>query len=254
MFDSFLALGDSFTEGLEDVRPDGSHRGWADMVAAELAAGNPGFRYANLAVRGRRLAQIAEQQLPSAEQMRPALVSVAAGGNDIIGLRCDIEQLCASMRAVVQRLTDTGATALVFTGFNPRGRLPMARVLAGRAERFNASIIAAAGEFGARVVDLWTLDDLYYPSRWAPDRLHLSSSGHAVVAATVLRELGEDPAGGSAVEAGLPGQQRPWIAARRADAGWAWTYFTPWVGRQVRGRSSGDGVQPKHPELQIRAW
>jgi hypothetical protein len=126
----------------------------------------------------------------------------------------------------------------------------MGRLLAGRAERFNASIRAVAGEFGARVVDLWTLDDLYHPSRWAPDRLHLSSSGHAVVAAAVLRELGKEPAvAASAAGAGLPEQRRPWVAARRADADWARTYLAPWVGRQLRGRSAGDRVQPKQPEL-----
>jgi lysophospholipase L1-like esterase len=249
MYDSFLALGDSFTEGLDDLRPDGTYRGWADMVAAELAARNPVFRYANLAVRGRRLAQIAEQQLPSAEQMKPALVSIAAGGNDIIGLRCDVGQLSDSMHLVLQRLTETGATVLVFTGFNPRGRLPMGRVLAGRAERYNASIVTAADELGARVVDLWTLDELYEHPRWAADRLHLSGSGHALVAEAVLRELGEESAAAFESQAGLPEQQRPWITARRADAGWAWTHLAPWVGRQLRGRSAGDSVQPKHPDL-----
>ena len=66
-YDSYVALGDSFTEGLDDRWPDGSFRGWADLVAAELAARSPGFAYANLAVRGRRLGQIREQ-LPAAEQ------------------------------------------------------------------------------------------------------------------------------------------------------------------------------------------
>jgi hypothetical protein len=34
MYETFVALGDSFTEGLDDVRPDGSYRGWADLGAA----------------------------------------------------------------------------------------------------------------------------------------------------------------------------------------------------------------------------
>ena len=34
---SFLALGDSFTEGLDDWRADGTPRGWADRVAEQLA-------------------------------------------------------------------------------------------------------------------------------------------------------------------------------------------------------------------------
>ena len=59
----FVALGDSFTEGLMDeVGPDGRHRGWADRVAEALAArasaeGADGIEYANLAVRGRLVAR-----------------------------------------------------------------------------------------------------------------------------------------------------------------------------------------------------
>ena len=51
---SFVALGDSFTEGLNDVLPDGTMGGWADRFATLLAQHqSDGVRYANLAVRGR---------------------------------------------------------------------------------------------------------------------------------------------------------------------------------------------------------
>ena len=55
---SFVALGDSFTEGIDDPYPDGTrYRGWADLVAGRLAADSTErgdeFHYANLAVRGR---------------------------------------------------------------------------------------------------------------------------------------------------------------------------------------------------------
>ena len=33
----FVALGDSTTEGLMDLYPDGTFRGWADRLAARLA-------------------------------------------------------------------------------------------------------------------------------------------------------------------------------------------------------------------------
>ena len=48
---SFVAIGDSFTEGLNDPAPGGGFRGWADRLASLLAAEYPGLRYANLAVR-----------------------------------------------------------------------------------------------------------------------------------------------------------------------------------------------------------
>ena len=83
---SFVALGDSFTEGMDDPYEDGrGYRGWADLVAAELAK-NTGeeFRYANLAVRGRLLGQVVDEQVPVALDAAPDLVSLVAGGNDLM--------------------------------------------------------------------------------------------------------------------------------------------------------------------------
>lgn len=59
----FLAVGDSFTEGMcDDV--DGAHyRGWADRVAEALASAAPDLAYANLAVRGKLLDQVVVEQL-----------------------------------------------------------------------------------------------------------------------------------------------------------------------------------------------
>ena len=62
---AFVALGDSFTEGLGDPHPDGTgYRGWADRFAERLAASRPGLRYANLAVRGKVVADVAADQIP----------------------------------------------------------------------------------------------------------------------------------------------------------------------------------------------
>lgn len=253
MLESFVALGDSFTEGLDDVRPDGSYRGWADLVAAELARHQPGFRYANLAVRGRRLGQVLAEQVPYAEAVRPSLVTVAAGGNDILGLRCDVPALAAQMHEVLERLVRAADTVVVFAGFDPRGRLPFGQPLARRAEPYNASVVASADQLGAVVVDLWRMPDLYRDRNWAPDRLHLSADGHALVAAAVLRALA--PVAGvidlrdDVIDLRDDPARAPWLAARRADAEWARSYFVPWVGRRLRGRSTGDGREPKLPQL-----
>ena len=74
---SYVAIGDSFTEGMNDYGPNGTFRGWADLVAARLAAeyrashsGRPkaeevhDFRYANLAIRGRLFDRIVDEQVP----------------------------------------------------------------------------------------------------------------------------------------------------------------------------------------------
>jgi lysophospholipase L1-like esterase len=209
-----VALGDSFTEGLDDLRPDGRHRGWADLVAADL-------------------------------------VTLSGGGNDIIGFRCDLPALSQMLHEVLAQLAGTGATVVVFTGFDPRGRLPFGRMLAARAASYNEALMSSASQVGAQVVDLWHLAALYRDDMWAPDRLHLSSCGHAVVAAAVLVELDvttHDQVSVAAAEAAEAARRR-WVSARREDATWVRSYFAPWVARQVRGRSAGDLVEPKRAEL-----
>ena len=61
MFDRFIVLGDSFSEGLcdEQYTPD-NFRGWADRVAENLATLNSEFTYVNLAIRGKLLHQVAQ--------------------------------------------------------------------------------------------------------------------------------------------------------------------------------------------------
>ena len=64
-FHRYVALGDSFAEGVGDPDPDAANglRGWADRVAAVLAQQTPDFGYANLAIRGRKLDSVLAEQI-----------------------------------------------------------------------------------------------------------------------------------------------------------------------------------------------
>ena len=136
---SFVALGDSFTEGLNDTRPDGSFAGWADRVAEVLAAREPAsgdeFRYANLAIRGLGLRAVVERQVPAAVAMRPDLLSLAAGGNDVLRPRADLDALGQRFDDAVAALRSDGATVLVFAGFAPAPGLPFRATISARAAR-----------------------------------------------------------------------------------------------------------------------
>ncbi|MGH3739421.1 MAG: SGNH/GDSL hydrolase family protein, partial [Micromonosporaceae bacterium] len=182
---TFVALGDSFTEGLDDPDGSGGFRGWADLVATRLAG--PGFRYANLAVRGKLLDQVVTEQVPAALEMAPGLISFAAGGNDILhNYRPDA--IRATLDEVIGRLTGTGVQVVMFTAADVTTTLP--RTLEPRIDSFNALIREVAAGHGATLVDLWPDDGFRNVRMWSEDRLHLSSQGHQRVASLVLEALG----------------------------------------------------------------
>jgi lysophospholipase L1-like esterase len=250
---SFVAIGDSFTEGLDDPLPDGGFRGWADRVAAVLAERVPGFRYANLAVRGKLLAEVIAEQLPRAIDMAPDLVSVAAGGNDILR-GTDVDILAARFDAGVARLQAAGCRVVIFTGFDPRV-FPVIRLLRGRIAAYNMHLRGIADDRGADLVDLWSMRVLADPRMWSSDRLHLSSEGHRRVALRSCEILGVPQPEDWRVPLPLaplahaPGPAAGWVSARREDLRWAKEFAMPWFNRRLRGTSSGAGLPPKRPDL-----
>jgi len=242
----FVALGDSFTEGIGDPEPrsPGGHRGWADRVAEVLAAGDDGFAYANLAVRGRLLRQILDEQLEPALALAPDLVSVSAGGNDIIRPGTDPDELSARLEEAIARLAGSGATVALFTGPDVGGT-PVMGIVRGKAAVYNENLRAIAQRHGSVVVDLWAATELRDPRMWADDRLHFSPVGHQAIARRVLDALGV--AHGLQPWEAEPLPLKSWRQARLEDAAWAREHFAPWVVRRLKGTSSGDGVGPKRP-------
>jgi lysophospholipase L1-like esterase len=246
VFHRYVALGDSFTEGVGDpdpARPNGV-RGWADRVAEVLARRADDFGYANLAIRGRKLPQVLAEQVAPAVALQPDLVTMYAGGNDILRPKVDIDGLVAGYAKAVRRLRETGAHVVLFTGFD-LGFAPVFRHLRGRVAVYNELVREIAEDQGAALVDFWRLREFRDPRYWDPDRMHLSAAGHERMAHAVLRTLGVEPEGAPVdlEDVPLPDRRRQ----RAEDLAWARSHLAPWVQRRLRGTSSGDGVSPKHP-------
>jgi len=243
VINTFVAIGDSFTEGLDDLHPDGSVRGWADRVAELIAARQGHVRYANLAVRGKVLDQIVHDQFPAALTTHADLITFSAGANDILRPGSDPDAVAVRFDAALTTLRTTGARILVFVGMDP-GRTPVVRLIRGKIAIYNEHVRAIAARQGCEIVDLWALTPLRDPRAWGKDRVHLSPEGHDRVARLVAQLLSipaEDPL------AGWPHPASP--KTRRDDLQWTRDYFLPWLGRRLRGRSTGDGFLPKRPEL-----
>jgi lysophospholipase L1-like esterase len=248
---SYVAMGDSFTEGIDDPYPDGTgYRGWADLVAARLAAeaADGDFGYANLAVRGRLFGRIVSEQVPVALAMRPALVSFAAGGNDVLRRSFDGPSLIGRFDATIGELRAGGADVLLFRFADVTARLPGQRLIGPRVALLNRAVGETADRHGASLVDLWSDHEFYNPLLWSADRLHLSTHGHRRVAAHVLSALGVEPHP-DWFTAPPPPAPRRWLVARGGDVVWAGQHLAPWVKRRLTGRSSGDLVVAKRPLL-----
>ena len=175
--------------------------------------------------------------------LRPDLISVCAGGNDILR-GADPDEIAVRLDAVVERLASDGATVLLFNATDVKGTPVIGRIR-GTVAIYNENVRTIALRHDALVPDMWSLKDLARREMWAEDRLHFSALGHHTIAAMVLDTLG--------VEHGLehlrlsPPAPRTWREARASDAAWVRTHLAPWVVRRIRGVSSGDGVTAKRP-------
>ncbi|QNN54236.1 SGNH/GDSL hydrolase family protein [Nocardioides mesophilus] len=248
-FHRFVALGDSFTEGVGDHdadRPNGV-RGWADRVAEVLSTQVDDFRYANLAIRGRKMDAILAEQIGPAVALAPDLVTVYAGGNDILRPKVDIDAMVARYDEGIGRLAATDARVLVFTGFD-LGFAPVFRHLRGRVATYNELVREVADDHGATVVDYWRLREYRDPRLWDVDRLHMSAAGHQRMAVAVLDTLGVPHRLQRPVLAALPEMDRR--QRRNADLAWARAHAAPWVRRRLTGTSSGDGLTARRPTLE----
>ncbi|MCM3515036.1 SGNH/GDSL hydrolase family protein [Nocardioides sp. P86] len=247
-YQRYVALGDSFTEGVGDPDPDRPNglRGWADRVAEVLGAASPDFGYANLAIRGRKLDGILAEQLEPALALEPDLVTIYAGANDILRPSVDLDALAERYDAALGRLADTGTRLLVWTAFDPGGSA-IYRPVRPRFALYNELVREAADRHGATIVDFWRLKEYRDWRLWDEDRMHMGPAGHQRMAVEVLDALGvaHDLAPLPLREA-APTTRREQAAAH---ATWLRESAVPWVHRRLTGRSSGDGLSPKHPTL-----
>lgn len=249
-FSRYVAVGDSQTEGLWDGDDTSGVVGFADRLAARLDSLQPGLLYANLAVRGRQIVDVLNDQLPTALAMEPDLITVCIGMNDVTRPGGEFTTALADLEEIYVRLADSGATVVTTTFPNVAKMLPVGRFIAGRLLQVNDVIRNAAHSHGFGLVDLYHAPSMSEAQTWSYDRMHASTEGHILFAEAAAEALD------------LPGSSSAWTHPRGdgeratvwertyAQVQWTRGLFIPWLWRHARGRSSGDGLQPKYPVLQ----
>ena len=251
IYNRLIVCGDSYSEGMTDEVVDGLYRGWADRIADEMAAHAQEFTYANLAIRGKLVQQVVDDQIPVAKEFvtgKDTLISFHAGANDALRPSYDAATTIAQYQSAVRELAETGATLLLFTVLEDTGNKGRgAEIWKSRFSDFNKAVHEVGAEVGAIVSDANGLD-FFKDSRFlAFDRLHLNPEGHWRVSQGVLEVLGYPF--DAAWRIPLPPAEPESRTKQRATMVlWFAVFALPWIWRRLRGTSSGDGRTGKYPQ------
>ena len=235
---------------MKDEKEYGQYRGWADRVADVMSEYHPDFTYANLAIRGKLVRQVVDEQIEAAIAQvmgSQTLLSFHAGANDVIRPRYKANIVLPLYADAVRRLATSGATIMLFTVLEKTGNTGKAgEMWEQRFSEFNRNVRAVGQEVGAIIVDV--NEEVAFNDRrfLAFDRLHLNAMGQERVAHAILELIGlpfdtrwRDPL--------PPAKQQPWIARAALTSLWFITFALPWMWRRARGKSSGDGRSCKYP-------
>ena len=199
-------------------------------------------------MRGKLIAQISAAQIEPALALQPDLITLSAGGNDVIRPGTDPDAVAQQLEDAVVRLSSGGSLRLavgkirgIDTHFTP-----VFRGIRGKVAIYNENIRAIADRHDCIVADQWGLKQIQDMRFFDDDRLHMNPLGHHEVARMVLRALN------------VPNDLQPmqpdplplvnWRTARERDLVWARAHLVPWVLRRLRHQSSGDLIQAKRPE------
>jgi lysophospholipase L1-like esterase len=182
----YVALGDSFTAGLEPGQPR-----WADELAKELGGG-----YVNLAAVGATSEHVEREQLERALELAPDVVTLVCGANDVLfSTRPDPDAYAARLARMFARLrrelpnaevvTATYPDISRFLDLRPRTR---ARVEEGM-QRFNAALRRVARRHDVVLMESFDHPAASDRATYAADGFHPSAEGHRQAAREFLRAL-----------------------------------------------------------------
>jgi lysophospholipase L1-like esterase len=191
VIERYVAVGDSFTAGVEPGA--GS---WADSLAEALRAVNPSLEYYNLAVHGAPSELVVEEQLHTAVALRPDLVTVICGANDVLGsVRPDIGGYAARLALMLERILVEAPDAAVITSTIPdlSTHMPLrprtrARVTRGM-RHLNEATRSVARRHGVLCLEFADHPQAGERSNFAHDGFHPSPEGNRRAAAALMRAL-----------------------------------------------------------------
>lgn len=183
-----VILGDSLAEGRDDPDPAGGWLGWAGRLAGHLEL--PRGHVANVAKPGATAADVAREQLPRVRHLRPSLVLINCGMNDVLNgfERSDVAR---RLEEIFGWAWARGAAAIAAPVPHPPllEQAPMSEFrkkrMLQRIHDVNEELSRSARVFGMTFIEQDSVPGVSDPSLWSADGIHLNSAGHAYVAEVI---------------------------------------------------------------------
>ncbi|TRZ56715.1 MAG: SGNH/GDSL hydrolase family protein [Streptomycetaceae bacterium] len=180
---TFVILGDSAAAGTGDADRNGTLRGWSYYLATHF---NQPLIYANLSRPGAQSTEVLVDQLPKALILEPTLTAVIVGGNDALRNGFSPDVLRNNLRQTLRALRESGSEIVLLQLHEPTKIAPLPKtlgtVLNRRIDSVNNVVRAIGAEFGAHILAVRDIPDIYDRKRWHVDRMHPSKHGHQILA------------------------------------------------------------------------
>ncbi|QHV46710.1 SGNH/GDSL hydrolase family protein [Bacillus cereus] len=190
MWKRFVAIGDSFTEGIGDEVEGIALKSWVDHFV-QLCEND--IEYANFAKRGLVTEEIRLQQLEKALTFNPDLVSLIAGANHVLKGRWNHDAYKNDMEFMIDTLSKAGADIIIANLPDFTVRLPFAsekkQVIKEQLLEANEVIHSLSREYKLHHVDFWNHHLVNDNTLWSKDLIHPNSKGYVKVAELIFSSL-----------------------------------------------------------------
>lgn len=196
--DRYVAIGDSFSAGTAS-----DHVAWPELTARRLRERGSAAELHNFAKVGATCAEVVEEQLERAIELKPDLVTVICGANDVLlSVKPDLEAFEERFATLLGRLREGLPEAILITATYPDpgkfadlGPRTRKRVVEG-IEQVNAAIRRDAEANDVLCLALSEHPGVADPTNVGKDGFHPSPVGHRRAAQEVLEVLEQIEAGG----------------------------------------------------------
>ncbi|PFQ43712.1 lipase [Bacillus cereus] len=190
MWKRFVAIGDSFTEGIGDEVEGIALKSWVGHFV-QLCEND--IEYANFAKRGLVTKEIRSQQLEKALTFKPDLVSLIAGANDVLKGRWNHDVYKNDIEFMIDSLSKAGSDIIIANLPDFTVRLPFAaekkQVIKEQLLEANDVILSLSREYKLHHVDFWNHQLVNDNTLWSTDLIHPNSKGYVKVAELIFSSL-----------------------------------------------------------------